>query len=241
MKDRSAYISFFIFTVLILASGAASAQIAFDPATNITVGDLPDTAALGDFNKDGHLDIAVTSDNPDKVSVLLNQGNGTFGAPNNILLPSGSGAQFVVAGDLNENGDIDIEALKAAVGPNTAGIMMTNPSTLGVFERDVIEVDNIVKDAGGLLYYDGANLNAICGKVRPGDMGFDIMHYNLHKTFSTPHGGGGPGSGPVAVCRNLAQFLPVPVVVKDGDNYKLDYDRENSIGKVMASTETSVS
>ncbi|MDH3806057.1 MAG: aminomethyl-transferring glycine dehydrogenase subunit GcvPB, partial [Gammaproteobacteria bacterium] len=92
------------------------------------------------------------------------------------------------------DGDIDIEALKAVVGPKTAGIMLTNPSTLGVFERHIIEVEQIVRDAGGLLYYDGANLNAICGKVRPGDMGFDVIHMNLHKTFSTPHGGGGPGS-----------------------------------------------
>ena len=97
------------------------------------------------------------------------------------------------------DGDIDIEALKAAVGPKTAGIMLTNPSTLGVFERGIVEVANIVHDAGGLLYYDGANLNAICGKVRPGDMGFDVIHMNLHKTFSTPHGGGGPGSGAVGV------------------------------------------
>ena len=93
------------------------------------------------------------------------------------------------------NGDIDVEALSAAVGPHTAGIMLTNPSTLGVFERRIVEVAKIVHDAGGLLYYDGANLNAILGKVRPGDMGFDVIHMNLHKTFSTPHGGGGPGCG----------------------------------------------
>jgi glycine dehydrogenase subunit 2 len=112
------------------------------------------------------------------------------------------------------DGDVDIEALKAEVSEKTAGIMLTNPSTLGVFERDIIEVDDIVRDAGGLLYYDGANLNAILGKVRPGDMGFDVIHMNLHKTFSTPHGGGGPGSGAVGVAERLMPFMPVPVVGK---------------------------
>jgi glycine dehydrogenase subunit 2 len=112
------------------------------------------------------------------------------------------------------DGDVDIEALKAAVSEKTAGIMLTNPSTLGVFERDIVEVDDIVRDAGGLLYYDGANLNAILGKVRPGDMGFDVIHMNLHKTFSTPHGGGGPGSGAVGVAERLLPFMPVPVVGK---------------------------
>jgi glycine dehydrogenase subunit 2 len=114
----------------------------------------------------------------------------------------------------DENGDVDLEALKAAVGPNTAGIMLTNPSTLGVFERRIREVAKIVHDSGGLLYYDGANLNAILGKVRPGDMGFDVIHMNLHKTFSTPHGGGGPGSGAVGVGRRLLPFMPIPLVGK---------------------------
>jgi glycine cleavage system P protein (glycine dehydrogenase) subunit 2 len=113
---------------------------------------------------------------------------------------------------VNEEGDIDVEALKAAVGPNTAGIMLTNPSTLGVFERRIEEVARIVHTAGGLLYYDGANLNAILGKVRPGDMGFDVIHMNLHKTFSTPHGGGGPGAGAVGVSARLRPFLPIPIV-----------------------------
>ena len=115
----------------------------------------------------------------------------------------------------NENGDIDIEALKAAVGPATAGIMLTNPSTLGVFEHQIAEVARIVHQAGGLLYYDGANLNAILGKVKPGEMGFDVIHMNLHKTFSTPHGGGGPGSGAVGVSARLRPFLPLPIVGKD--------------------------
>jgi len=112
----------------------------------------------------------------------------------------------------NKEGDIDIAALKQAVNQNTAGIMLTNPSTLGVFESHIQEIAKIIHQAGGLLYYDGANLNAILGKVRPGDMGFDVMHMNLHKTFATPHGGGGPGSGPVAVSQRLAPFLPIPLV-----------------------------
>jgi glycine dehydrogenase subunit 2 len=112
----------------------------------------------------------------------------------------------------NAEGDIDIDALKAVVGPKTAGIMLTNPSTLGVFERRIKEVADVVHDAGGLLYYDGANLNAILGKVRPGDMDFDVIHMNLHKTFSTPHGGGGPGSGAVGVNKRLLPFMPIPIV-----------------------------
>ncbi len=136
------------------------------------------------------------------------------------------------------DGDIEMEALKAAVGPKTAGIMLTNPSTLGVFERDIVEVDKIVRDAGGLLYYDGANLNAILGKVRPGDMGFDVIHMNLHKTFSTPHGGGGPGSGAVGVGERLLPFMPVPVVSKqevDGDvfyDWLTEADLPQTIGRL---------
>ena len=110
------------------------------------------------------------------------------------------------------HGDIDFAALEVALGPQTAGIMLTNPSTLGVFERRIAEVAKLVHDAGGLLYYDGANLNAILGKVRPGDMGFDVIHMNLHKTFSTPHGGGGPGSGAIGVNDRLMPFMPIPVV-----------------------------
>jgi glycine dehydrogenase subunit 2 len=118
------------------------------------------------------------------------------------------------------DGNVDIEALRAAVGPRTAGIMLTNPSTLGVFEQKIQEIAKLVHEAGGLLYYDGANLNAILGKVRPGDMGFDVMHINLHKTFATPHGGGGPGGGPVAVSERLVPFLPTPMVGKVGDTYQ---------------------
>ena len=134
------------------------------------------------------------------------------------------------------SGDIDVEALQRAVGPQTAGIMLTNPSTLGVFERRIKEVARLVHEAGGLLYYDGANLNAILGKVRPGDMGFDVIHMNLHKTFSTPHGGGGPGSGAVGVSQRLAPFLPIPVVGRDGDGYRWldERDLPQSIGRLSA-------
>jgi len=117
------------------------------------------------------------------------------------------------------DGNIDINALKEVVGPQTAGVMLTNPSTLGVFGRHIMDVQQIIHDAGGLLYYDGANLNAILGKVAPGDMGFDVMHLNLHKTFATPHGGGGPGSGPIAASKRLSPYLPIPRVYKNGDKF----------------------
>lgn len=117
------------------------------------------------------------------------------------------------------DGDIDLEELRRKVGPRTAGIMLTNPSTIGLFMRQITEIAAIVHQAGGLLYYDGANLNAILGRVRPGDMGFDVMHLNLHKTFATPHGGGGPGAGPVAVGKRLLPFLPLPTVIKKEDGY----------------------
>lgn len=134
------------------------------------------------------------------------------------------------------DGDVDLDALRAAVGPKTAGIMLTNPSTVGVFERRISEIAKIVHDAGGLLYYDGANLNAILGKARPGDMGFDVMHTNLHKTFGTPHGGGGPGAGPVAANARLLPFLPVPMVGKKGDKYFWLTEKEcpQSIGRLSA-------
>jgi glycine dehydrogenase subunit 2 len=115
------------------------------------------------------------------------------------------------------DGDVDVAALREAVGDKTAGIMLTNPSTIGVFERDIQEIAEVVHGAGGLLYYDGANLNAILGKVKPGDMGFDVMHMNLHKTFSTPHGGGGPGSGAIGVGETLRDFMPIPVVGREGE------------------------
>ncbi len=134
---------------------------------------------------------------------------------------------------VGRDGDVDLGALKAAVGPATAGLMTTNPSTCGVFERRISEVADIVHDAGGLLYYDGANLNAILGKVKPGDMGFDVLHVNLHKTFATPHGGGGPGSGPVAAAERLAPYLPGPVVTPTGTGYRWT-DPPRSIGRLSA-------
>lgn len=135
-----------------------------------------------------------------------------------------------------KNGDVDIAALKAVLGPKTAGIMLTNPSTLGVFDRGIVEIAKCVHAVGGLLYYDGANLNAILGKVRPGDMGFDVIHMNLHKTFSTPHGGGGPGAGAVGVSARLLPYLPLPVVLKGADGYRMaaEQDLPQSIGRLSA-------
>lgn len=132
----------------------------------------------------------------------------------------------------NEQGGVDVQALRQAIGPDTAALMLTNPSTLGLFEENIVEIAQIVHDAGGLLYYDGANANAILGYTRPGDMGFDVVHLNLHKTFSTPHGGGGPGAGPVGVKSNLIPFLPVPIVEYKEGSYRLNYDCPQSIGKV---------
>jgi glycine dehydrogenase subunit 2 len=129
-------------------------------------------------------------------------------------------------------GNIDVADLRELVDGETAGLMLTNPSTLGLFDENIEEIARIFHDAGALLYYDGANLNAVCGISRPGDMGFDIVHFNLHKTFSQPHGGGGPGGGPIAVRERLEPFLPVPAVVRDGDRYRFDHDRPKTIGKV---------
>ncbi len=136
----------------------------------------------------------------------------------------------------DREGDVDLEALKAAVGPHTAGLMLTNPSTLGVFEKKIQTIQKIVHDAGGLLYYDGANLNAILGRVKPGDMGFDVIHMNLHKTFSTPHGGGGPGAGPIGVSQRLLPFMPIPIVTQDKGSYRLlvEADMPQSIGRMSA-------
>jgi glycine dehydrogenase subunit 2 len=130
-------------------------------------------------------------------------------------------------------GNIDVEDLRGKVDEGTAGLMLTNPSTLGLFDENIEEITRIFHDAGALTYYDGANLNAVCGISRPGDMGFDIVHFNLHKTFSQPHGGGGPGGGPIAVRDLLEPFLPVPAVVRDGEEaFRLDHDRPKTIGKV---------
>jgi glycine dehydrogenase subunit 2 len=136
----------------------------------------------------------------------------------------------------DRDGNVDVAALQAAVGPRTAGLMLTNPSTLGVFEKAIVEIQRIVHQAGGLTYYDGANLNAILGKARPGDMGFDVIHMNLHKTFSTPHGGGGPGAGAVGVGERLLPFLPLPYVLRDGEGWRWaqEADRPQSIGRLSA-------
>jgi glycine dehydrogenase subunit 2 len=148
---------------------------------------------------------------------------------------SGTMAGFkIVVVPSNKEGCVDLEALKSAVSEHTAGLMLTNPNTLGVFEKDIEEIAKIVHEAGGLLYYDGANLNAILGKVRPGDMGFDIVHINIHKTFGTPHGGGGPGAGPIGVSKELERYLPVPRIAFDGKRYHLDYNKPESIGKIRS-------
>ncbi|MEM1602758.1 MAG: aminomethyl-transferring glycine dehydrogenase subunit GcvPB [Candidatus Bathyarchaeia archaeon] len=140
----------------------------------------------------------------------------------------------VITVPTDEDGCINIDALKSVVSSKTAGLMLTNPNTLGIFEKRVCEIAEIIHEAGGLLYYDGANMNAIFGKTRPGDMGFDIVHLNLHKTFSTPHGGGGPGAGPIGVKKHLRDFLPVPLVEYDGEKYYLDYNVPYTIGKISS-------
>ena len=132
----------------------------------------------------------------------------------------------------NEKGLVDLEDLRRVVGEDTAALMLTNPNTLGLFEEHILEIADIIHEAGGKVYYDGANLNAVLSKARPGDMGFDVVHLNLHKTFTGPHGGGGPGSGPVGVKSDLIPFLPKPVLVKRGEEFVLDYDRPQSIGRV---------
>jgi glycine dehydrogenase subunit 2 len=133
----------------------------------------------------------------------------------------------------DDRGNVDLNALRAACNETTVGLMLTNPNTLGLFEENIEEIAKIVHDAGGLIYGDGANLNAMMGVARPGDLGIDVMHFNLHKTFSTPHGGGGPGSGPVGVVEKLRPFLPGPIVAKDGDSYTLEMP-EQSIGSIKS-------
>ncbi|WP_040228732.1 aminomethyl-transferring glycine dehydrogenase subunit GcvPB [Bhargavaea cecembensis] len=131
-----------------------------------------------------------------------------------------------------DDGLVDLDDLRRVVGEDTAALMLTNPNTLGLFEEHILEMAEIIHGVGGKLYYDGANLNAVMGKVRPGDMGFDAVHLNLHKTFTGPHGGGGPGSGPVGVKKELVPFMPKPVLVKKDDRYTFDYDRPQTIGRI---------
>jgi len=162
---------------------------------------------------------------------------------NQVILPdTAHGTNFASAGMLgfdiveipSKDGRVDLGALEAAAGEKTLAFMLTNPNTLGIFEAHVLDIADIVHDAGGLLYYDGANFNAILGRTSPGHMNFDIVHFNLHKTFTTPHGGGGPGAGPVGVKRPLEPFLPMPVIDLNGRGYHLNYDRPKTIGKVRA-------
>ncbi len=134
-----------------------------------------------------------------------------------------------------EDGRVDVEALKSLLGDDIAGMMMTNPNTLGLFEYDIPEIAKLIHDCGGLMYYDGANFNPILGECRPGDMGFDVIHLNLHKTFSTPHGGGGPGAGPVGAREGLEKFLPTPRVIKNQDGtYSVENDSEEALGSISA-------
>ncbi len=163
-------------------------------------------------------------------------------ARNTIIIPDSAHgtnpASAVVAGfntievKSNSDGTVNMDSLKAMLDDSIAGIMLTNPNTIGMFEKDILEIAELVHDAGGLLYYDGANLNPILGIARPGDMGFDIMHINLHKTFSTPHGGGGPGSGPVGVVKELVKYLPSPVVKKVDNKFIIEDANDDSIGQI---------
>lgn len=132
----------------------------------------------------------------------------------------------------NQDGTVNLEDLKLVLNDEIAGIMLTNPNTVGIFEKDICEIAKLVHEAGGLLYYDGANLNPILGVARPGDMGFDIMHINLHKTFSTPHGGGGPGSGPVGVVEHLVKYLPAPVIKKNEKEFYIEDDNDTTLGQI---------
>ena len=132
----------------------------------------------------------------------------------------------------DDRGRVDLAHLKTLLNDRVAGLMLTNPNTLGLFEDDIAEICDLIHKTGGLVYCDGANMNALVGRARPGDMGFDVMHFNLHKTFSSPHGGGGPGSGPVGIKKILEPYLPVPQVIKTEDGYRLEHDRPKSIGKI---------
>jgi glycine dehydrogenase subunit 2 len=172
-------------------------------------------AAYHEANGEGHRSEVVVPD----TAHGTNPASAAMAGYDVVEIPSG------------DDGRVDLDALEAAVGEDTALFMLTNPNTLGLFERDIEAIAEIVHEAGGLVYYDGANLNALLGRARPGDMGYDIMHYNVHKTFATPHGGGGPGAGPVGVVDELTEFLPNPQVEKSGDDFEL-VEPAHSIGKV---------
>jgi len=172
--------------------------------------------AYHEANGEGHRDEVVVPD----AAHGTNFASAALGGYDVVEIPSG------------EDGRVDLDALEAALGENTAALMLTNPNTLGLFEREIETIAGMVHDAGGLLYYDGANLNALLGRARPGDMGFDIMHFNVHKTFATPHGGGGPGAGPVGVTDDLAEFLPDPHVRETEDGKYELHTPERTVGKV---------
>jgi len=175
------------------------------------------TRAYHQYKNDGRRDEVILPD----TSHGTNPASATMAGYKLIEIPS------------TNNGTVDLDYLEKALSDKTACFMLTNPNTLGIFESDILEISKMVHDAGALLYYDGANMNAIMGIARPGDMGFDIVHLNLHKTFSTPHGGGGPGSGPVGIKTKLEKFLPIPRIVKTKDSYyKFNYDLPDSIGKI---------
>ena len=164
--------------------------------------------------------------NPRKKVIIPDTAHGTN--PASIIMAG----YEVVQLDSTEEGLVDVDELRDCFDEDTAAFMITNPNTLGLFEKNIKEIAEIVHAKGGLLYMDGANFNALLGIVKPGDLGFDIMHFNLHKTFSTPHGGGGPGAGPIGVVEDLIPFLPVPDVIKENDRYKLNYNVPQTIGKV---------
>lgn len=175
------------------------------------------TKAYHKYNKDGKRDEVILPD----TSHGTNPASASMAGYKLIEIPS------------TKAGTVDLDYLEKTLSDKTACFMLTNPNTLGIFESDILEISKMVHEAGALLYYDGANMNAIMGKARPGDMGFDIVHLNLHKTFSTPHGGGGPGSGPVGVKAKLEKFLPIPRIRKTKDEfYNFDYDLSDSIGKI---------
>lgn len=170
----------------------------------------------------------LTNGHPNRVKMLVpDSAHGTNPASVNI-----AGMQAVEVKS-DADGLVDLDDLKAKLDENVAGIMLTNPSTLGIFERRVAEIEKLIHGAGGLMYMDGANLNALLGIVRPGDLGFDVLHINLHKTFSVPHGGGGPGAGPVAVSERLKDFLPVPVVRRNNEGYYFSEEIPHSIGRML--------
>jgi len=177
------------------------------------------TRAYHEFNKDNQRTEVILPD----TAHGTNPASATMAGYKLIEIPS------------TKDGTVDLDMLEKALSERTACFMLTNPNTLGIFESEILEISKLVHKAGALLYYDGANINAIMGKTRPGDMGFDIVHLNLHKTFATPHGGGGPGSGPVGVNLKLEKFLPTPRIGKKKDGtYILDYDAPKSIGKIKA-------